>query len=52
MPYHVKRYILYYTFPTYEKWYIITSANLSAAAWGYNYKYSLNIELGIAWNFN
>lgn len=44
-PYHQKLYIIYYTAPMYEKWYIITSANLTRSAWS-----NINYEMGIAWN--
>lgn len=45
MPYHQKLYIIYYTAPVYEKWYIITSANLTKSAWS-----NINYEMGVAWN--
>lgn len=49
-PFHIKRYIIYYTQPAYEKWFIVTSANLTASAWGNAQRYCKNVELGIAWN--
>lgn len=49
-PFHYKRYIIYYTAPFYQKWIIITSANLSISAWGTYRGASRNTELGIAWN--
>ena len=52
VPYHIKRYIILYTRPWYNKWILITSANLSIAAWGCNNNYCKNVEIGIAWNFN
>ena len=45
MTYHQKLYIIYYTAPVYEKWYIITSANLTKSAWS-----NINYEMGVAWN--
>lgn len=50
-PYHYKRYTIEYkTKKSTKKILIITSANLSLAAWGTTKSASLNAELGIAWN--
>ena len=50
-PYHYKRYTIEYkTKKSIKKFLIITSANLTQAAWGTPKSASLNAELGIVWN--
>ena len=51
-PYHYKRYTINYKTKKgkVKRILIITSANLSLAAWGTTKSASLNAELGIAWN--
>ena len=53
-PYHYKRYTIEYISKKekIKRYLIITSANLSLAAWGTPKSASQNAELGIVWNSN
>lgn len=48
--YHFKRYTIYTLHPQ-QMWRIITSANMSRAAWGSRQCTAKNAEFGIAWPF-